>query len=832
MLGIEDMPAKTNAIVRQLRAAVDRFENALGELTEAIAWTNDTGRVQWCNRGFAKLLGRSRSDLYQIDIVELFPVESDCDRNGSTPHPFHLALTSDSYTTQIYHSQNRDGRPRVLELFYNTVSVEPSEPHVLLVARERTETPDRTDSSSLYQLLADHSTDWISRQTLDGIFLYTSPAGQRLLGYAPDRAIGRSAFELYHPKEIERLHQIYQEVIRRPETPISLAHRIRHKNEYYLWFETTFNAVRSPQGNVTREIVAVSRDVTDRLSYQTTLQRNEKRFRALIENVTDAIFILDAQGMLRYASPSAEKLLGYTSEKYLGQSPLQFLEKNEIPKVRRAFYKARRFPGQCEVLREFRIRHADGTSLVFEAAITNLLSEPALEGIVVNCHNITERKKAEVQLRYDALHDALTGLPNRTLFMERLSQAIAYKKRQPNYSFAVLYLDLDRFKSINDSLGHLAGDRLLVEVAKRLKSLVRQGDTVARLSGDEFAILLQDMSADANAQLLADRLQNSLQNPLELEYQEIFVTASIGIVLVDTLYQTPSDVLRDADTAMYRAKQLGKARQEIFDSTMSKNNLKQLRLGVDLRHALDRKELELFYQPIVSLMSGRISGFEVLLRWNHDEFGRVSPDEFIPIAEETGAIVPLGWWVLSQACHQMKRWRKQFTNRELTVCVNLSGRQFSQPSIVERVEQALKLTHLDPCFLKLEITETTIVENEATVLDTLQRLKKMGVQLSIDDFGTGYSSLSRLRSFPIDTLKIDKSFVQTMERDRGNLAITKSIVMLAETLNISTVAEGVEIPEHLNQLRQLGCEYAQGYLFSRPVNAEQASEVICENPTW
>jgi len=344
--------------------------------------------------------------------------------------------------------------------------------------------------------------------------------------------------------------------------------------------------------------------------------------------------------------------------------------------------------------------------------------------------------------------------------------------------------------------------------------------------------LLQDVTLEASAHQLADRLQRSLQDPLELNYQEVFVTASIGIVMASDLYHTPSDVLRDADTAMYRAKQLGKARQELFDTSMSQNNLKLLKLGVDLRHALDRRELELYYQPIVALESGQISGFEALLRWNHNELGCISPEEFIPIAEETGAIVPLGWWILDEACRQMQRWRKLFPEKSLVVCVNLSGRQFSQPSLVDRVAQTLAETKLEAKFLKLEITETTIVENAATVMETLQQFKHMGVQLSIDDFGTGYSSLSRLRSFPIDTLKIDKSFVRTMDVDRENLEITKSIVMLGQSLDISTIAEGVETPTHLAELRQLGCQYAQGYLFSRPVPAAKVNEIVASNPKW
>ncbi|MBP0000404.1 MAG: EAL domain-containing protein [Cyanobacteria bacterium SID2] len=832
------MPADADALVRQLQAIVDRLEIVLGELNEGIVWTDEIGRIQWCNDRFARLLDRTRAQLFDTLLLDVLPLENSDGSSEVERHPVKLALHTEMSATQIYRFRREKGEIVDLEIFWTGLPTLLDTQGALLVLRSRNKeisycvpTRDALEGSTLYSILAEHSTDWICRQTLDGVLIYASPACQRLLGLNPEQAIGRSAFDLYHPDDAATIRQFYDRIARDPETPLTLSHRIRHDSEYYLWFETTFNAVRNPYGQV-REVISVSRDVTDRLSYQKTLQRNEKRFRVLIENITDAILILDSRGLLRYVSPSAERLLGYASEAYVGQAPIQFVSEDDTNTVKRVFRRVLRRKGRCEYLVEFGVRHSDGRRLVFEATMTNLLDEPAIEGIVVNCHDITERKQAELQLRYDALHDALTGLPNRTLFMERLAQSIAQKKRHPDYNFAVLYLDLDRFKAVNDSLGHIAGDRLLVEVAKRLKSQIRYDDTVARLSGDEFAILLQDVTLEASAHQLADRLQRSLQDPLELNYQEVFVTASIGIVMASDLYHTPSDVLRDADTAMYRAKQLGKARQELFDTSMSQNNLKLLKLGVDLRHALDRRELELYYQPIVALESGQISGFEALLRWNHNELGCISPEEFIPIAEETGAIVPLGWWILDEACRQMQRWRKLFPEKSLVVCVNLSGRQFSQPSLVDRVAQTLAETKLEAKFLKLEITETTIVENAATVMETLQQFKHMGVQLSIDDFGTGYSSLSRLRSFPIDTLKIDKSFVRTMDVDRENLEITKSIVMLGQSLDISTIAEGVETPTHLAELRQLGCQYAQGYLFSRPVPAAKVNEIVASNPKW
>lgn len=817
------------ALSQQFQSFIKRLEIAWEESHEAIARIDRRGCLQWCNRQFSQRLNRSPATLKGIDLATVLNLEQGGKPVPLKRHPVRLALTSELSTGETYRWISSH-QSHLVEI----ISMRLPSPlsSAILIIRLRSSQQTTQSRSNLYQFIAEHASDWISRQTTDGMVLYASPACQRLLDYAPETLIGRSAFELYHEDDRDRVQKTYQQLLHHPQQPVTLTCRLRHENLYYLWFEITLNAVRNQSNGNVCEIVAVARDITDRLSYQTTLQRNEKRFRALIENITDTITILDRQGNLRYASPSIEKLLGYPVEARLGQPTLPLVCEDNAPQVRRAFWRLLRRPDSYQYLSDFQVYHADGNLVAIEATMTNMLHDPAVEGIVINCHNITERKQVENQLRHDALHDALTGLPNRTLFMERLFQAIAQRKRHPDCGFAVLYLDLDRFKAINDSLGHLAGDRLLVEVARRLERQVRGDDTVARLSGDEFAILLPDITTDLEAHKLAARLQQCLQKPLQLDYQEVTVTASIGIVIASDRDLTPSDLLRDADSAMYRAKQLGKARQELFDSTMSQNALQLLKLSVDLRHALSQNALELYYQPIVTLQTGQIHGVEALLRWNHPELGFVSPSEFIPIAEDTGAIVPLGWWTLQQACQQLSQWHRQFPDFALTASVNLSGRQFSQPALVEQVWQILQATGLEARSLKLEITETTICENADTVVNMLERLKAMNVQLSIDDFGTGYSSLSRLRSFPLDTLKIDRSFVSTIDSDSGNFAITKSIVMLAEALNITTIAEGVETTSHLAKLRELGCQYAQGYLFAHPLPADEMTELLAQNPCW
>ncbi|MGD1804271.1 EAL domain-containing protein [Dapis sp. BLCC M126] len=565
---------------------------------------------------------------------------------------------------------------------------------------------------------------------------------------------------------------------------------------------------------------------------QQTLRESEKRFRALIENSTDIIMILNSDGNVIYSSPSAQKFLDNFDENYSNISIFNIIHVNDRQLVRHTLQKAVKNSLEKQYIKEFKIKDEQHKWQVFEAVFTNLTSDSYIEGIVVNCHNITERKIAEEKLLHDAFHDSLTQLPNRALFMDRLSNALARYQRHPQDQFAVIFIDLDRFKIVNDSLGHLAGDQLIIEVANRLKQDMRDDDSVARMGGDEFAILLEYVKSEENAEYVAQRIQQLLQLPFYINDQEVYTSASIGIVLPNKDYKSPEDILRDADTAMYRAKTLGKARQEFFIPSMYADNLAQLKLEIDLRQALQRNELELYYQPIILLETGLICGFEALIRWKHPQEGMISPDKFIPIAEETGLIIPIGWWTLQQACQQTYNWQQEFSLQSLTISVNLSGRQFSQSDLVEQVDEILSRTCLDHHSMRLEITETTIMENEEIVMGILSELKAMNIQLNIDDFGTGYSSLSRIRNFPIDTLKIDRSFVMTMDAESQNLEITKAIISLATNLEIDVIAEGVETATQLALLRELKCKYGQGYFFSKPIDSSQATKLIASGKKW
>lgn len=436
------------------------------------------------------------------------------------------------------------------------------------------------------------------------------------------------------------------------------------------------------------------------------------------------------------------------------------------------------------------------------------------------------------QLTHSAFYDALTNLPNRALFSDRLERAFEHGKQATDTLYAVLFIDLDQFKVVNDSLGHTLGDRLLVAIARKLESCLRPTDTIARLGGDEFTILLESLSDVSDTIRVAERIQAALTLPFELEGQEVFATASIGIALSAPGYQHAGDILRDADIAMYRAKQL-RTRYEIFNTTMHARAVARLQMETELRRAIERQEFLVYYQPLVSLATGKLSGFEALVRWQHPERGILVPAKFILLAEETGLLNPIDQWVLREACRQMQQWQEQIpTNPPLLISTNMGNKLFIQPNLIQQISQILTDTSLNAPSLKLEITENVLAENDESTIATLSQIKALGVQLSIDDFGTGYSSLSRLHRFPIDELKIDRSFVSKIGAGKGNLEITETILTLANKLGVSAIAEGIETAEQLAYLRELNCAYGQGYFFSKPLPKQAAEELIIAKPQW
>ena len=593
--------------------------------------------------------------------------------------------------------------------------------------------------------------------------------------------------------------------------------------------------------------LVLAHDITQRTRAEHALRESERRFREMLESVQLVAIVLDVQGRITFCNDYVTALTGHTREDVLGHDWFDLF----IPVERREGVRASFFdkigPGTIAAHDIHEIVTRRGERRMVSWTNTVLRGEDGrVSGTASIGTDITEQKRAEQKLLHDALHDTLTGLPNRTLFLERLDGALSRHKRRENSVFAVLFVDLDRFKVINESLGHAIGDQLLIEAGRVLLSCVRPGDTVARLGGDEFTVLLDDTGDELFATRVANKIHDALLVPFDLGGHEVFTTASIGIALSATGYERPEDCLRDADTAMYRAKARGKSRHEIFDKSMHKRALALLSLETDLRRAVERQEFKLVYQPIVVVKNGAIAGFEALIRWHHPKRGLIPPVDFIPIAEETGLIIPIGRWVLREACLQMRKWTMDLAPRTtaapLTMSVNLSGKQFLYAPLPQEICQILEETGLEPSRLKLEITESVLMENAEAAAAMLRDLRARGIQLSIDDFGTGYSSLSYLLRFPIDTLKIDRTFVSGMADSAGdgsegsenrgaeNLELVRAIVTLARNLGMDVVAEGVETEGQRIRLEALGCQHAQGYLFSPPVDGDAAQRLLVASP--
>jgi PAS domain S-box-containing protein len=581
---------------------------------------------------------------------------------------------------------------------------------------------------------------------------------------------------------------------------------------------------------------------------QTQLQDREELFRIISENAADMIALVGVNGQRIYNSPGYTKILGYSPEELQSTSAFEQIHPDDRQKVIEAGTEART-TGVGRRL-EYRIKHKDGTWRVLESTaspIRNARGE--VEKLVIVNRDITERKRGDEKLARSASYDALTELPNRAHFMEHLRRTFDYGKETPGYNYAVLFIDVDDFKKINDTMGHVIGDQVITEVGRRLITSLRRQDRgfrplpqaedpdakvmhnlVARLGGDEFAILASGMNDAGDALSIAKRIQETLAAPLVLNKREVNVSASIGVALSTIPHDLPEELLRDADIAMYRAKVLGKARCEVFDKEMHIRVMDRSKLEADLREALKRQEFRLHFQPIICLRTDRISGFEALLRWQRPGVGLVGPGDFIHVAEDTGLILPIGRWLLQESCRQMKRWQVSYpSDPPLTISVNVSPKQFAQANLIYESSLALQESGLSPNSLHLEITESMAMSNSAKTSHVLSQLKSLNIGISIDDFGTGYSSLDQLRRFPVDMLKIDRSFVSGMDVDHESFEIVRLVAMLAHNLGMKVIAEGAETAQQVNHLREIGCEFGQGYFFSKPICREDATALLESN---
>jgi diguanylate cyclase (GGDEF)-like protein/PAS domain S-box-containing protein len=582
--------------------------------------------------------------------------------------------------------------------------------------------------------------------------------------------------------------------------------------------------------------VAVAR-IGTQLSHkraQEALKESEERYALAARGSNDGLWDWNLSANIVHFSPRWKAMLGY-QEGQIGDRPEEWFDRihdadRERVKEEIAAHQRGLTP---HFESEHRVLHKDGS---FRWMLSRGVAVHDASG------NTLRMAGSQTDITEGKVSDPLTGLPNRLLFIDRVGRLIKHKKRRKDHLFAVLFMDLDGFKMINDSMGHLIGDQLLLGVANRLEKCLRSTDTVARLGetftvarlgGDEFTVLLDDIKDPSDAKRAADRMMKALATPFILGGKEVFTSVSIGIALSNSAYEQPEEILRDADTAMYRAKSLGKARYEVFDADMRASVMARLQLETDLRRALERGEFRNFYQPIVTLVSGEIAGFEALLRWQHPTRGLLGPIEFIPVAEETGLIRELGWWNLREACRQISEWRAGLiAHRHLTISVNLSAKQFLQPNLVEDIKKLLRELDLSPEALKLEITESTVMADPSGAVEMLQQIKSLGIRLAIDDFGTGYSSLSYLHRFPLDTLKIDRSFISGMGDEGEGMEIARTILPMANNLRLDVVAEGVETVQQVAMLKKLECKYGQGFYFSRPLSAEGTTALLAGDLTW
>ncbi len=646
---------------------------------------------------------------------------------------------------------------------------------------------------------------------------------EELTGMPSKHVLGNNAMQLFPHVRGQGIHALLDRALA-GEKVSSESYRFEIPQTGRVgWVNGTYGPHRNASGEITG-VIGVIRDVSETMRAQEAQTAAEAKFRGLVEQSLVGIYVIQ-DGRFQYVNPKLAEIIGYTPDEVLAfESVLDVVVEEDHPIVKENIRK--RLEGESKTVRySFRAMRKDGEQVELEVhgAATEYLGRPAIIGTLLD---ITDRKRAEAQIVYHAYHDPLTELPNRMLFMERLRLQLAQAKRQ-NRRLSIVYFDLDRFKFVNDTLGHSVGDEFLQTVATRLKGLVREMDTVARVGGDEFVILIPDVARAEDISVIAQKLLNSVARPLQVEGRALQITASAGVSTYPADGEDAETLLRNADTAMYRAKELGRNNFQLCTPELTSRAVERLAVQNDLRLALDRDQLVLHYQPVVSLTSGRIVGLEALVRWQHDQKGLIMPGAFISVAEETGLILPLGEWVLRTASRQLKHWQ-QTVMPDLRVAVNVSARQFREPTLVKTVEKALQAADIAPQYLEVEITESIAMESAEVVVANIEALRSMAVGISIDDFGTGYSSLSYLKRYPINSLKIDRSFVSDVATNAADAGIVRAVVEMAHGMKLNVIAEGVETKDQFAHLQKYGCDEMQGYWFSRPLPVDAISSLLAE----
>lgn len=808
--------------VEELQQSEERFRDLFENANDIIYVHDLEGNYLSMNKAAEAIFGYSRDEALKLNMSEVVAP----DNLELARFKLNEKLGGESAQTAYELDCIKKNGTRVTLEVNSSVIRKNGEPIAVQgIARDITERKFAEEaiieSENQYRDLFENANDLIYTHDLCGNFTSLNRTGELITGYSREEALIMNISQVVAAESIGAARQM---TARKLSDNVATTYEITiiAKCGRRVLLELSTRLIYKngkPIG-----VQGIGRDITERQRASIAIKESEQRYRQLGEGISHQVWTADPDGNLDYVNSQTREYFDRAPDCIVCEGWKSVVHPDDLEECVKRWRHSIATGDFYET--DFRLRRHDGTYRWFRARAN---AGRDSEGRIIKWYgtntDIDEQRQSEAKLNYYAKHDPLTDLPNRVEFMNHLRSAIERAATHPVARFAVLFLDLDRFKVINDSLGHLVGDQLLRAIAERLKTHVRPGDVVARLGGDEFTILLNRTGGVSAVEQVADRLQHSLSKPFEIDGYEVFTSASIGIIVSDEVMRQPEDFLRDADAAMYRAKESGKARYEIFSSEMRVRNINQLKLETDLRHAVESKQFEVHYQPIVDLKTGATTEFEALIRWRHPELGIVQPNDFISIAEETGLIVPIGYWIIEEACRQLYAWQAK-TSEQLSMSVNLSARQLLHPSLAARIGKILLELDLMPGQLTLEVTESTVMEHRDRSLCVFEELTELGVSFSSDDFGTGYSSLSYLQTFPFDRLKIDRSFIERINEDERSAAIVKTILMFGETLGIEVVAEGIETEAQLARLKDFGCKFGQGYLFSRPVAVEEAADLI------